>query len=36
VGAREDGTPIFGMWVAATGRADVIVRTDFQFRAIQV
>jgi hypothetical protein len=36
VGTRADGSPIFGMWVGATGRADVIVRTDFVVRALQI
>jgi hypothetical protein len=36
VGTTADGSPIFGMWVAATGRADVIVRTDFLFRTLQI
>jgi hypothetical protein len=36
VGVKADGTPLYGLWVAATGRADIIVRTDFPFRTVQV
>lgn len=35
VGTRPDGSTIFGMWVTADGRADVIVRTDFSYRAVE-
>ncbi len=31
-----DGSAVYGMWVAGTGRADVIVRTDFPFSAMAI
>ncbi len=36
VGRDASGAPVWGMWVSGSGRADIIVRTDYPVRAMEV